>query len=294
MYEQKRQPRRSKPVNEGHERDLYAFEDNQGNVHDVEQPISEIESELAPLFKGISEGHHRFHPDDWKSLTLFIAMMWIRGPMGRDLVNKLSADAMAAVQRKLADDKEAFEKKYQSFVEHSEKPVKLSAAEMREFILSDKWTVKQESYGHTLGQMFASAMAVGDILAAKSWAVFIAPEGQFFCTTDVPVVTVRPDSENRAVVGDGFGVPGVDVLFPLNKFHCLVLRGRESCDGRSIEGGVVREINKFMMRGARRFLYASEKNSAIAKLFDKIGCESVPGVNAFMSSPSPAGLQNTD
>jgi hypothetical protein len=76
VYEQKKQPRRSKPVNEAHERGLYAFEGNDGKVHDVEEAISAIESELAPLFKGISEGHHQFHPNDWKSLTLFIAMMW--------------------------------------------------------------------------------------------------------------------------------------------------------------------------------------------------------------------------
>ena len=35
VYEQKKQPRRSKPVNEAHERDLYAFEGNDGKVQIV-------------------------------------------------------------------------------------------------------------------------------------------------------------------------------------------------------------------------------------------------------------------
>jgi hypothetical protein len=163
--------------------------------------------------------------------------------------------------------------------------VKLTAAEMRDFILSDEWKVKQESHSFTLGQMFACASQIGDILAAKPWEVLIAPDGNFFCTTDVPVVTARPDSENRAVIGDGFGVPGVHVFFPISKIHCLVLKDLALCQGRTVKPWEVREINKFMMRGASRYLYACEKNSALARLFDRIGCESVPGVNAFMSFP---------
>lgn len=287
VYEKNKPVRKSKPVNEAHERDLYAYKGNDGNVHDIEQALSAIESALAPLFTGISQGHHQFHPNDWKSLTLFIAMMWVRGPMGRDLVSKLCEDAMASLTRKLARDKEGFETRYQRFVENSEDTVALTAEEMRQFMLSDEWIVKQESYGATLGQMFTVAMYVADILAAKPWEVLVAPQGHFFCTTDVPVITARPDSENRAVIGFGFGVPGVHVFFPLNKIHCLTLRDRASCKGKAVKAWEVREINKFMMHGAKRFLYSPEKNPAIAKLFDKIGCESKPGVNAFMSSPPP-------
>jgi hypothetical protein len=117
VYEREKSVRRSKPVNEGHERDLYAYQDEDGTVLNIEQLLSVIESQLASLFQAISEGHHQFGSDDWQSLTIFMALMWVGGPMGRDLVNKLSADAMRAIMRKLANEQEAFESKYWSFLE---------------------------------------------------------------------------------------------------------------------------------------------------------------------------------
>ncbi len=47
----------------------------------------------------------------------------------------------------------------------------------------------------------------------------------------------------------------------------------------------MRDINKLLMVGARQFLYSCEKNTAMEILFNKIGCKSVPGKNAFMPSP---------
>lgn len=98
VYEQGKPVRKSKPVNEAHERDFYSFEDEDGTPSNLEQPLSGIESVVAPFFRVIDDTrYHRFHPEEFDALTVFIALMWVRGPSGRDLVNHLSAEVMKTV-----------------------------------------------------------------------------------------------------------------------------------------------------------------------------------------------------
>jgi Protein of unknown function (DUF4238) len=65
VYEQGRPVRKSKPVNEAHERDFYAYEDDDGKRCDLEQPSSGIESTMAPLFRIVDDANFRFHPEEF-------------------------------------------------------------------------------------------------------------------------------------------------------------------------------------------------------------------------------------
>jgi hypothetical protein len=293
VYEKAKTPRRSKPENEAHERDLYAFEDEEGERHDhLEQLLSDIESAVAPLFRAIEDGYHEFHPVDWEGLTYFMALMWLRGPTGRDFVNGLYEDSTEFALKKQAENAEEFAKFYQRFLESSGTKTKVTAEELRDFILGGKGTIEQKNYGFTLKLMFDGVPRISSILKKKRWTVLISKDDQFFCTSDHPLLTYLPDRPGRpggGSIGTGFEWPGVEIYFPLNRRQCLVLGNRARNNARQIPGGHVRETNKFMMVGARRFLYAAEKNLAMERLFNKIGCKSVPGKTAFMREPPPGG-----
>ncbi len=290
VYEQGKPIRKSKPVNEAHERDFYAYEDEDGNRHDLEQPLSGIESTMAPLFRMIDDPNFRFHPEEFEGLTIFMALMWIRGPSGRDLVNQLSAQTMKTVMREYANDSEKFQRVYDDVV-REQGGTDVSAEELRRSILSHEWNYEQTSPGYTLHKMFAGIPVISGILLRKDWQLLISEGDDYFCTSDFPVVNVLPDKPGQpgqASIGTGFGMPGVEIFFPLTRRTCLLLKDRTRRVSKAVPGKMVREINKFLMVGARRFIYASEKNSAMEKLFNKIGCKSVPGKNAFMRDPAPA------
>ena len=54
--------------------------------------------------------------------------------------------------------------------------------------------------------------------------ILYSPQGSVFLTSDSPVFTVLPDAAQKtAYFGTGFGWPGVEVYFPLNKRACLRL-----------------------------------------------------------------------
>jgi hypothetical protein len=285
VYEQNKPIRKSKPDNEAKQRDFYAFEDEHGALRDAEQGLSQIESQLAPVFKEIENGYHRFHPDDWYGITYFIALQWLRGPSGRDFVNGLFETIMMRLVKAAAEDEKQFIKEYEDFARHTGDDMKFSAEEMRAYVLGGQWKISQESHGYKLKQMFEGTLTVAPILRAKHWELLTSDSDQCFCTSDLPVITILPDGVHRGEMGTGFGVPGVHVYFPVSKRYCLVLMDRAACEKRTIPPGHVREINKFLMIGARRYVYASEKNGHMAEVFSRIGCNSILGKNAFMSSP---------
>lgn len=287
VYEKNKPIRKSQPVNEAHERDLYSYEDNEGTDQNLEVGLSKIESMFAPFFQQIDRGYHDFHPEESEGLAVFMALLWIRGPVGRDFVKKLSADTMKFVAKETAKDPDKFKKQYEEFLAKEGTKTKLSADEMRAFILGDDWEVEQKNHGYTLKRMFEGLPFIISLLRGKPWDVLYTEDDQYFCTSDCPVVTILPERSGVVSVGAGFGLPGVEVFFPLTKGKCLVLRDRARRSGGLITGKMVREINKFMMVGARRFIYAAEKNRAMQNVFDKIGCNSIPGINAFMREPKP-------
>ena len=287
-YEKHKPIRKSTPKNEAHERDFYAYKDEQGELRDVEQRLADMESYVAPLFQLIEQGYHRFHQDDFHGLATFIALLWLRGPSGRDFVKGLLAQVMKSISMERAANKEEFTREYEKFASHA--PTNVTAEEMRQFILSGEWDVEQQSYGYTLRKMFEGIPIVASILEHKQWEILIA-QNESFCTSDIPIVTILPDRHsNEATIGTGFAMPGVHVLFPLNKQKCLVLKDRAICDGRAIRDVKVREVNKIIMVGARRFIYACENNSAMQKVFSRIGCKSIPGETAFMPTPKNYGV----
>jgi hypothetical protein len=287
VYEKDKPVRKSKPLNEAHERDFYAFTNEEGVRQELETKLSQVESLLAPLFQAIEDGYHNFLPEDFEGLATFMALLWVRGPFGRDLVERLSLETMKFATKEYAQDEARFKAKYKKFLEESGTQTNLSAEEMRSFILSDDWEISQESYGYTLRRMFEGWPKVTSLLLKKSWDVLVAERDHFFCTSDFPVVTILHEAGGVATIGAGFGMPGVQVYFPLNKRMCLALRDSGKRTRRLVRGGIVHEINKFLMVGARRFVYNCEKNMSMQKLFSKIGCRSIPGVNAFMREPPP-------
>jgi Protein of unknown function (DUF4238) len=292
VYEKNKPVRKSTPPNEAHERDFYAFIDEEGVRQELETKLSQIESLSAPLFQAIADGHHRFSREEFEGIATFMALLWVRGPFGRELVQRISEETMKKATKEYAQDEKLFKAKYKEFLKQSGTETELSAEEMRSFILSDNWGASQESYGYTLRRMFEGWPKVIDLLEAKSWDVLLAESGQFFCTSDFPVLTILPEHGGVASIGAGFAMPGVRIYFPLSKRICLVLKDAAPPSRRLVRGVVVREINKFLMVGARRFLYHCEKNAAMEKLFNKIGCKSIPGVNAFMREPPPPGYPN--
>ena len=69
--------------------DFYAFEDEQDGCRDLEQPVSQIESVLAPTLQSRAAMTSSILTCD-RGLTSFVDLLWLQGPTSRGVVNALS------------------------------------------------------------------------------------------------------------------------------------------------------------------------------------------------------------
>jgi hypothetical protein len=72
--------------------------------------------------------------------------------------------------------------------------------------------------------MVDSGLGIAKQLREFGYQALYTPAGHFFLTSDSPVFTIRPDASGEATVGMGFGWPGVEAFFPVNKRTVLRMR----------------------------------------------------------------------
>ena len=211
--------------------------------------------------------------------------MFARVPSWREHLDTLAGQLIKENQLKLARDKERFHKVYADFERTKGRPLGMDGEKLRQYVLKGELDVEQKSTAFNLGAMFRSAISIAQTVQDFGYEALYAPEGKFFMTSDSPVYTLQPDGKGQATIGMGFGWPGVEVYFPLNKKTCLRMKKGIKPHGRFIEKGHVDAINHVVMATATKFLYSCERYKRIARLFDERGCKVRPGKESFLSTP---------
>jgi hypothetical protein len=162
------------------------------------------------------------------------------------------------------------------------KPLRIDFETLRQYILKGEYKIIQTSVAYNLGHMFNSVFTVAEELQHFGYEVLHAPREKVFVTSDSPVFTLEPDPNGQASIGVGFRSPRVEVFFPLNKRACLKLKRGVGRAIREIGERLLHQINCVTMVNATQYLYSSEGQRRISRLFDQWGCKIKPGTNAFM------------
>jgi Protein of unknown function (DUF4238) len=273
--------RPSRPKDEANKPDYYTHTKDGTRDETAEEALSVIESQAAIILKKIGNSQYKLTPETAGTLYFFVAFMFARVPTMREYIDKVVCATERHKQKTLAKDKQKFEESWRQY----EQDTGRSAGDLetlRQFILNGKYKINQESAAFNLGAMFDFGFVVLDKLMRCNYEVLYAPPGHHFVTSDSPVFTCLRD-KHGVTFGMGFEWPGVHTLFPLNKRACLRLRKGASATSRHISAYLVAEINKFTMACAAQHLYMSTPDDRLRTLFEKIGCNVKPGVNAFMT-----------
>jgi Protein of unknown function (DUF4238) len=281
VCEKSKEIRPSRPKEEANKPDYYTHTEDGVRDETAEQTLSVIESQAAVILKKIGNPQYRLTPETAGTLYFFVAFMFARVPTMREYLDKVVCAAERHKQKALAKDRQKFEESWRQY----EQDTGRSAGDLetlRQFILDGKYKMNQESAAFNLGAMFDFGFVVMDKLMRCNYEVLYAPHGHYFVTSDSPVFTCLPDNHG-VTFGMGFGWPGVHTLFPLNKRACLRLRNGASATSRHISAYLVAEINQFTMACATQHLYMPAPDDRLRRLFDEIGCNVKPGVNAFMT-----------
>jgi hypothetical protein len=151
-------------------------------------------------------------------------------------------------------------------------------------MLQGNYEITQASKQFNLSVMLSNGFFVLDELVKFVPEILYSPQGSFFLTSDSPVFTVLPDATQRtASFGTGFGWPGVEVYFPLNKRACLRLRKGGLPRSSQLSEKGMNKVNDAIMMFASQYLYSCQGYKRIARLFDERGCKIRPGRDSFRS-----------
>jgi hypothetical protein len=274
--------RKSKPKEEAHRPDYYTHADLGDRDEQAESILEEVESRAAPIIRKLANPQYELTQENLSHLIVFVSFMFARVPSWREYLNTMMESAVKQTQVNLARDNTKFEAMCEGFERSTGKPLGMNREKLREFILGGKYEIKQTSEAFNLGSMFMSGLRIMEGLMHFGCEVLYAPQGKFFVTSDSPVYTVLPDKTGQATVGVGFGWPGVEVVFPLNKKACLRMKqGLRPRSAVLAESGF-EKIQGLVMATAARYLYSPESYKRIGRLFDERGCRVLAGRDAFL------------
>jgi hypothetical protein len=282
VYERGKSFRESKPKHEAHRPDYYAHSEQGKRDTTAEDALKTIESQVAPVISKLANPQYAVTREQMGNLYFFIALMFVRTPAWRDNLDRMMAELARKTQLRTAQDKEQFFKSCGEYEAATQESLG-DWEKLREYILKGEYEIRQASVAFNLGAMFDSAFSVLRSLLRFSCDFWYAPQGSFFFTSDFPVITVKPDADGYATIGVGFGWPGVEVIFPVNKRLCIRLREGAEYRMRQMSGLGVARINKLIMATASHHLYAPEGTRRNARLFDQDGCKIRVGENAYLT-----------
>ncbi len=284
-YERNKAPRASSPRAEANREDYYTFSDRGYADDSVEKILSKAESLAAPIFRKIANPQFQLSDQQRLELYSFVAMMFVRVPAYREFVDKAAGQMMRDFTKQRASNAEEFYASLREFEAKTGNNVG-DYEKLREFALSGNYTVTQGSVGFNLRMSFQTALYVSEISEREyNHDIWYAPADSFFMTCDNPIAAIRPDTDGSAWVGGGFGWRDTEVIFPLNKRACLILRRRGKRISVAVDERRTQHVNALMMGVAQRYLYAPRGYRRISRIFDERGCKIKYGENALMCMP---------
>jgi hypothetical protein len=290
----KNAPRQSDPKHEGHREDYYTFADRGYPDDSAEKMLSRAESLVAPTIRKLANPQFKMNEQQISELYTFVALMYVRVPAYREFVNVVSAKMIKEFAQNQALDNDKF---YEILKDYETKTGRSVGdhKKLREFLLSNDYTVTQDSVAFNLLHTFQSCLDISETLEKQyGYDLYYAPVDSFFMTCDNPIATIEPDFMGSANIGSGVGRPRTEVVFPLNKRACLILRRYGK--GRHISASQVfiDQINNLIMKTAQRYAYAPVGFRRLARIFNERGCTTRYGVNALIPDPTFISRTSTE
>lgn len=268
-------PFRSKPKSIAFEKHYYTQTTDQGekDSETLENLFSLVESEAAPVFQKIKSLEM---PDINEKLTLasFIALLFLRTPRWRKIIEKIVLSEAESRLRKMTFDDKEFRASTKRAVEAVGDPLDFNYEEYKKFVQSEDWTISTDN--ETSLRALKSATWLARVIFSMEWTFLKATERFKFITSDSPVYNYDPTFEYKHGGMPGFTDKNIEVTLPISSnLFLLCIWGSEKEE--TIEGvfpaknEIVKSYNRRIVISAHRHIYASENSEGIQTIVKKYG-----------------------
>jgi hypothetical protein len=266
VYEAGKEPRKSRPESTAFENYFYSVEKDGERLHVVEEVLSKLESMAAPTLKKLAERDFHLSDRERGELAAFVALSFTRTPFFREQTNSVLEMLMKRITETAAAAPGYFEEMLPRI--GVTENVSVEAQKMRQFIQRG-FEVKQTSKAYSIRMFFELMISLIPVIENMDWAFCVTEDKTMFLTTDTTISLYDPEA--RPPFGVGFASsPRSEFRFPLSKEICLVGNWQNVKGVIRARPFFVRNVNKFSMLFAQRYLYASDYSTKIKELFNRV------------------------
>lgn len=271
VYDKADGPARTQtPINTAVEGQLYSFETSSGTKDDsLENLLSNLESEAKPVLDRWQVPNVAATQDEKKAIAQFLAIMHTRSPRTIQGITEASEVIGIEFARFLADRPQMV----REFLEQERLSGRPNIPTVEEMIdslrnVEERFEIKVNRE-RSLIESFKLSERIAAELFKLNWCLCRAPTGTFFVTSDTPLCPFAPTGPDRALLGAGFGLPNVEVTFPISPTLCLLLDQRHDKERMSVGKQFVREANIRMAAIAERIVISAYRSDTVAALVTK-------------------------
>ncbi len=252
---------------EGH---LYSFEISSGAKDDsLERLLSKLETDAKPVLDRWQLPAVAPTQDEKKLIAEFLALMHTRSPRTIQGITEASQAIGIEVARFLAE-RPHMVREFLEQEQLSGRPNIPSVEEMVESLqkVEERFEIKINRKRSLIESVKLSERIAAELFK-MNWCLCRAPTGTFFVTSDTPLCPFAETGRNRGLLGAGFGLPNVEVTFPLSPTVCLLLDQRHKKGRMAVGKQFVREANNRMAAIAERLVISTYRSDTVAALVTK-------------------------
>lgn len=261
------------------ERHLYSFVGEDGSYDfEIENILADLETKSKPILNNLndSQGSLFITAEEKVILSTFISFQVCRTPAFIKTIQDLVAGFMDIYASTFAQNREAFAATVEKMkkVDPAHFNHATDAEELRKFILDGEYEI-QPNREYSKAQALKAWDDIFPSILMKKISV-LRVDGEVFITSDHPVALVR-DPKAPPLYGGGFLMS--PVLLPIGRQCTLLLVNDENPPPLNTPDEPVfvplirisphhaRQINKYTVLNAEKYLFSSENNNSLKELF---------------------------
>jgi len=232
----------------------------------IEDLLGRAETTAAPVIKEMLSG--RF-PDlqGRADFAMFAAFLYTRTHAFRTNVSRVAHKVLNEEKNKTADDPKGFRQMVANYERDTGNKLDFDLDKLRQSVRSSEVSVTAE---FCLKFMLMTALKLWSILNDMNWMLAKSSEEFRFVTCDNPLALNYPSGIEIDQSRPGFLSAGAVITLPLSREIALVARetrGKEEC--RELIKNDVKQVNRWTIANADRFVYAPTKSSGIRRLVER-------------------------
>lgn len=261
----------STPLNIACEKHYHSFinEEGERDTETIEHLYEVIESNTSPILEKI-HANTPLDEEDKSKFSVFVASMMLRVPNHRKNIEKAVADVMIKMEKMLASDKEAFEASYEKFLGDTGANQDMSAEEIRQFILSGKYTATTNPQA-SLSLSVKSIKDMANVFYQMNWLFIRATVDHKFLSGDNPLFYFDPIHNPKSFYGVSLMNKHIEVTLPLSKEICAfggwLIPGKYSVV--SGKNQLVKDLNRRTVLATLRYVFASKNSDTLLRFVTK-------------------------